>query len=89
MTFGCPNVREDTPAEGNLHGVEEGGVVPRPLDREDWKQRKELLTRYVDTEFDNWASFRIESTSWGTIYVSIDMGPGPGVDPETYDLLDP
>ena len=63
--------------------------MAEPLSRDDWKQFKGLLTRYIDTEFDSWAAFRIENTFRGTVSVSIDMGPGPDVDPETYDLLDP
>jgi len=62
-------------------------AMAEPLSRDEWRQLKDLLTRYVDTEFDNWDLFRIEGTAFGTIYITLSL-VAQG-DPELYGLLDP
>jgi hypothetical protein len=61
--------------------------VAEPLTSAEWKQLATLLSRYIDTEFDNWSLFRVEGTAWGTVYVSLSLEAGG--DPETYALLNP
>jgi hypothetical protein len=58
-----------------------------PLTREEWRHLRDLLVRYIDSEFDNWVTMRIEDTSWGTVYLMLSlMAEG---DPDTYLPLDP
>jgi len=65
----------------------EDGAVAEPLTREEWRQLRELLVRYIDSEFDNWATMRIEDTCWGTVFLILTlMAEG---DPDTYLPLDP